>query len=158
MKVKDCMTTEVVTLKRSTPLVRIMETFKKNNFHILPVVENNNVLAGVVTFEDILKVFQPYSSNLIQMLKANPFLELTDEEEILEADLSSEMSILVVADDLMSQEFLTISGDENVAKAYSEMKVNNTERLLVTENDKLVGIITLFDIILTLFKEKGVIE
>jgi len=158
LRVKDCMTTEVVTLKRSTPLVRIMKTFKKNNFHVLPVVENNDVLVGVVTFEDILKVFQPYSSNLVQMLKANPFLELTDEEEILEADLSSEMGILAVADDLMSQEFLTISGDENITKAYSEMKVNNTERLLVTENDKLVGIITLFDIILILFKEKGVIE
>lgn len=157
LKVKDCMTCEVVSLSRSTPLAQIMKIFKDSNFHVLPVVENK-VLVGVVTFEDILKVFQPYSSDLVQMMKANPLMEITDEEEILDADLSSEMGILVVADDLLSMEFITISGDENITKAYSEMKLHNTERLLVTEADNLKGIITLFDIILVLFREKGVIK
>ncbi|MFH1856209.1 MAG: CBS domain-containing protein [Candidatus Omnitrophota bacterium] len=157
MKIKDCMTTKAVTLKRATPLSKVMEIFRDTNFHLLPVVEDGNVLAGVVTFEDILKVFQPYSSDLAQLLKANPFLEISDQEELLEADLSPELGILIVVDDLMAKEFLVISPDENITKAYTEMKLHNTGILLVTEGGRLSGIITLFDIILALFKEKGVI-
>jgi CBS domain-containing protein len=152
------MTTKVITLKRSTPLTHIMETFEKNNFHVLPVIKDDGTVVGVVTFEDILKVFQPYSSELVQLLKANPLMEITDEEESLEADLSSELGILVVADDLMSYKFFTISSEESITKAYSEMKLHNTECLLVTENDKLIGIITLFDIILAIFRQKDVIK
>ena len=60
MKVKDCMTHEVVSVKRSTTLAELIQLFKKYNFHTLPVIEENNLLVGIVTFEDILKVFQEF--------------------------------------------------------------------------------------------------
>jgi CBS domain-containing protein len=37
------------------------------------------------------------------------------------------------------------------------MKLHDVNRLLVTEDDDLVGIITLFDLIYRLFEEKGIV-
>ncbi|GAF74078.1 unnamed protein product, partial [marine sediment metagenome] len=97
MKVKDCMTKEVVTVKRSTNLSQLIEIFRKYSFHTLPVVETNNKIVGIVTFEDLLRVFQPYSRDLARMLETVPFVE-KEEEDILLADISSEMGILVIVD------------------------------------------------------------
>ncbi|MCK4518487.1 MAG: CBS domain-containing protein [Candidatus Omnitrophica bacterium] len=157
MKVNDCMTKEVVTVRRGTPLREIIRTFKEKNFHTLPVIETDNRLVGLIDFSDILKVFEPYGSEVQQMLKTIPFIDAPQDQNLLETDISAEMGILVVADDIMSSKLVTISPDEDLNRAYSEMKVHNTERLFVTEGGKLIGIICLFDIILSLFKESGVI-
>jgi CBS domain-containing protein len=157
LKVRDCMTTEVATVRRETSLREIIKLFENKNYHALPVVDKYERLIGIVTFEDTLKVFQPYSQDLHQMLKTIPFIE-TPQEKILEADISPEMSLLVVADDILSTEIITISPDEDASRAYSLMRLHETDRLLVTEEDNLIGIITLFDLIYHLFKEKGIVQ
>lgn len=159
MKVKDCMTKEVVTVKRSTSLSQLIRTFQKYNFHTLPVVEKENSLAGIINFEDVLKVLQPYSVELSTLLNTIPFLDMeSKEEDFLEADISSEMGILVVVDDIMNTNYVTVGPETDINKARSVMKLNNTARLPVVEEGKLLGMISLFDIILAVFKEKGVIE
>ncbi len=152
------MTKEVVTLKRETPLREIIKLFENKNYHALPVVDKYKRLIGMVSFEDILKVFQPYSQDLHQMLNAIPFIERPKEAKILDADISPEMGILVVADDILSTELVTIGPEEDISRAYSLMKLHKRQRLFVTKEDgSLVGIITLFDIIFHLFKDKEII-
>ncbi len=159
MKVCDCMTKEVVTVKRSTNLSQLIKAFQKYNFHTLPVVEKDNRLVGVVNFEDILKVFQPYSVELSTMLKTIPFLEMeSKEEDFLSSDISSEMGILVVVDDIMNIHFVTVEPKIDINNARSLMKLHNIPRAPVVEEGKLIGIISLFDIILAVFREKGVIK
>lgn len=159
MKVKDCMTKEVITVKRSTSLSQLIETFQRYNFHTLPVIEADNRLVGIVIFEDILKVFQPYGIELSTMLKTVPFLDMElKEDDFLAADISSEMGMLVVVDDIMNTHFVTAEPEMDINKARSLMKLHNTARLPVVEDDKLVGMISLFDIILAIFRERGVIQ
>ncbi len=158
MKVKDCMTKEVVTVKRSTNLSQLIEMFRKCSFHTLPVVEANNKIVGIVTFEDLLKVFQPYSQDLAQMLERVPFVE-KEEEDILLADISSEMGILVIVDDLINTHFVTIIEEASVKEARRLMKLHDSPRLsVVNDDDELTGIVSLFDIILAIFKQKGIIK
>ena len=158
MKVKDCMTEEVVTIKRSTNLSQLIEIFRKHSFHTLPVVEADNKIVGVVTFEDLLKVFQPYSRDLARMLETVPFVE-KEEEDILLADISSEMGMLVIVDDLINTNFVTVTGEAPVKEARRLMKLHDSPRILVVKNgDKLTGIISLFDIILAIFKQKGIVK
>ncbi|UCH12551.1 MAG: CBS domain-containing protein [Candidatus Omnitrophota bacterium] len=158
MKVKDCMTKDVVTVKRSTNLTELIEIFRKYNFHTLPVVEDGNKIVGIVTFEDILKVFQPYSQQMVKMLETIPFVEKMEEEDILLADISSGMGVLVVVDDFMNTRFVTIKRQAPIKEARSQMRLHNIEMLPVVENGTLVGIVTLFDIIISVFKQKGVIK
>ena len=158
MKVKDCMTKNVVTVKRSTTLSELISIFSKHNFHTLPVVEGDNKIVGVITFEDIMKVFQPYNQQLAKMLAAMPFADrVNEEEDILLADISSEMGILVIVDDLMNTHFVTVDPDMSINEARSLMKTHDAQRLPVQEKGVLVGIISLFDIILSVFKQNGVI-
>ncbi len=159
MKVNECMTKEVVTVKRSTTLSQLIRAFQKYNFHTLPVVEENNQLVGIVNFEDILKVFQPYSMELATMLKTIPFLEMeSKEEDFLAADISGEMGILVVVDDIMDTHFVTIDPEMDINQARAQMKLHNIARLSVVKEEKLIGMISLFDIILAVFQERGVIK
>lgn len=159
MKVRDCMTKEVITVKRSTTLSQLIKAFQEYNFHTLPVIEADKRLVGIVNFEDILKVFQPYSTELSTMLETVPFLEMEGkEEDFQDADISEEMGILVVVDDIMDTHFATLDPEIDINKARSQMKLHNAARLPVVEEGKLVGVISLFDIILTVFRERGVIK
>ncbi|MBL7084480.1 MAG: CBS domain-containing protein [Candidatus Omnitrophica bacterium] len=159
MKVYDCMTKKPVTVKRSTTLSQLIKAFQKYNFHTFPVVQDDGRLVGIVNFEDILKVFQPYSKELSIMLEAVPFLEMeSKEEDFLEADISSEMGILVVVDDIMNTHFTTIDPQADINFARAQMKLHSTPRIPVVEEDKLIGVISLFDIILAVFRERGIIQ
>ncbi|MCQ9208523.1 MAG: CBS domain-containing protein [Omnitrophica bacterium] len=159
MKVKDCLTEKVVTVKRSTTLSQLIKTFQKYNFHTLPVVEEDNRLVGVVNFEDILKVFQPYSEDLSKMLEAVPFLEMeSKEEDFIGADISSEMGVLVVVDDIMNTHFATIDSETDINQARAQMKLHSVDQLSVVKEEKLIGMISLFDIILAVFRERGIIQ
>lgn len=157
LKVKDSMTTDVITIRRSTPLNKIIKLFKEHNYYTLPVVENDNQLVGLITLDGILNIFEPYSSSLAQMLEANPLVDYASDVDILSVDISPELGTLVVADDIMSTKLPTIDPEATIMKAYATMRLENTEKLLVIREKKLVGILTLFDIILALFKKRGVI-
>ncbi|MBN2097720.1 MAG: CBS domain-containing protein [Candidatus Omnitrophica bacterium] len=159
MQVKDCMTKEVISVKRSTTLSQLIKTFQKYNFHTLPVIEQDNRLVGIINFEDILKVFQPYSEDLSTMLKTIPFLDMEyKEEDFLSADISSEIGVLILVDDIMNTRFAAISAQADINQARREMKLHNILRLPVVEEGKLIGVISLFDIILAVFREKEVIK
>ena len=58
----------------------------------------------------------------------------------------------------MNTHFVTAEPEMDINKARSLMKLHNTARLPVVEDDKLVGMISLFDIILAIFRERGVIQ
>jgi len=153
------MTKAVITVKRSTTLAELIEVFRRFNYHTLPVVEEEDHLVGIVTFEDIWKVFQPHGADVTRMLKTIPFLgEVREEEDILLADISAEMGRLVVVDDLMNTQFATADEDMDISRVRSLMKVHNVNRLPVVKAGRLAGIISLFDIILAIFREKGVVE
>ena len=157
MKVSECMSKTVVSISRGTPLSAIIKTFKDENHHVLPVLEPDGTVVGMLDFEDVLKVFEPIDSETKQMLRSIPFLEADSEQQLSTADLSPEMGMLVVADDIMSSKVVTVSPEDDINDAYNQMKVHDIQRLFVVEDEKLVGIVCLFDIILALFKESGVI-
>ena len=156
MKVLDCMSKNVVSVSRGTPLSEIIKTFRDKNHHLLPVLDDGKIV-GMLDFEDVLKVFEPIDSETKQMLKSIPFIDEVSEQELSTADLSPEMGFLVVADDIMSSKIVTVNPEDDINHAYNQMKVHDIQRVFVVEDERLVGIVCLFDLILALFKESGVI-
>ena len=73
MLVKDVMKQDVITVEESTTLRELVGIFQKYTFHTLPVVKEDNKLVGVVALEDILKIFEPYPSHILEMLERVPF-------------------------------------------------------------------------------------
>ena len=160
MQVKDCMTRNVITVKKSTSLRELIGKFRKHNFHMFPVVDNDNKMLGIITFLDVLKAFQPYGADLRRMLKTMPLLFLDDdvEEDLVLTEISGEMGLLLLVDDLMTTRFVTTNEESEVLEVRGLMRVHQLEVLPVVKDDILIGVVSLFDLIISIFKEKGLID
>ena len=104
-------------------------------------------------------IFKPHSKRLTRMLRASPSLKVEEEEmDILDAEITLEWIEKISVSALMESNVITIEEDKTISEARSLMKLHNKQGLPVVKEGTLVGIITLFDIIYVLFKERGVIE
>lgn len=64
----------------------------------------------------------------------------------------------MLARDIMSSNVVTIEEGENINEARKLMKLHSIKKMFVTKNDVLVGLITLFDIIIALFKVMDIVK
>lgn len=158
MSVAEVMTRKVITVKRSTTLRELMEIFRRFTFHTLPVVGRENKVIGLVALEDVLKIFQPHPSNILDMLDRIPFLDEYDNGSLWDIDIPPEMGVLCVVDDLMNVNVVTINEEATTVETRSLMKLHRLKRILVVDKENhLLGIISLFDIIMAVFKQKGIL-
>ena len=157
MFIKDVMSKEVITIGKDENLVQLIAKFRKYNFHTLPVIDENKKILGVISSEDIMKVCLPHNPVLENLLKSTHLYD-TEEEDILEMDLPEELGTTVKVSDIMDVNVVTIEDSETIAGARKQMKLLNVQRVPVTRNKELVGFITLFDIIIALFKERNIIK
>lgn len=155
MQIKEIITKDVITVRRSTTLRELLRKFAKFHlFPLVPVVEDDNRLVGIVSFRNLVDVFQPYNT---EILKTVPFLD-EKEEDIFKAELVEEIGSLVVVEDIMERKFVSIKEDSSLEEAYKLMKLHLKEEFPVVDNDaKLVGMIGVFDIIREVFHQKGVV-
>ena len=159
LKVKDCIISEIVTVKRGATLKKIIRLFRENRFHNLPVIDDAGILVGKISLNEIISVFQPQSAEINQLLKTIPFLDTVPEVDIDIDYITPEMGILIVADEIMTKNYFTVGPEDSIAKAYSVMKANDTKLLMVIDEDgRLAGVLGMFDIMYTMFSQKGVVD
>jgi len=90
MLVKDIMTRHVVTVSPEDTLIHLIDLLERHHYHILPVVDTDYRLVGVVNYKDIMKVFVPHNPALEKLLKSTHFYPL-EEEDILETNLPEKL-------------------------------------------------------------------
>ena len=157
MLVKDVMSKNVITVTRDETLADLIAKFRKHNYHTLPVIDNEKKVLGIVGPEDIMKVCLPHNPVLEKLLKST-HLYNTEEEDILKMDIPEELGTTVKVSDIMNVNVVTIKDSETIADVRKQMKLHNVQRVPVTKNNVLVGFITLFDIIIALFKKRNIIK
>ncbi len=158
IRVKEIMKKRVIAIKESTTLKELIEIFDKYTFHTLPVINKENKVVGIVAFEDILKVFEPHPSYIMDMLRRTPLWEEYEIKDFLEIDIPPEIGVLCVAKDLMNTNVITTTEEATITEVCSLTKLNRLRRIPVVDEEKhLRGIISLFDIILAIFREKGIL-
>ncbi len=155
MRVKEVMSKEVISVKRSTTLRKLLEKFSKfHMFPLVPVIDEDNRVVGIVSFRNLIDVFKPHQPG---MLKAVPFLDEAS-EDIFKAELTEEIGDLVIVEDIMESKFVSINEDATLEEAYNLMKLHLKEQFPVVDvAGRLVGMIGIFDIIRAVFQQKGVI-
>ena len=150
------MNKEVITVSENENLSQLIAKFRKYNYHTLPVIDNDKKVSGLVSSEDIMKVYLPHNPVLEELLKST-HLYNAEEEDVLEIDLPENLGTTVKVSDIMNVNVVTIEDSETIAEARKQMKLHNIKRVPVIRNQELVGFITLFDIIIALFKERNII-
>ncbi|MFC1592387.1 CBS domain-containing protein [Candidatus Omnitrophota bacterium] len=156
MNVSQVMNQKIIAVNRSTTLSELVELFR--NFHtfpLVPVIDKDKILIGVVSFKGLVEAF---SSSGQDILKTVPFLD-ENHTDIFDMDITLEVGELCIVDDFVQTKFVTINQDSTIQEAYRIMQVHKCEQLPVIDSqNKLVGMVGLFDILLAIFRQKGVIK
>lgn len=160
MQVREVMNRDVIRVHPSTPLAGLVDLFKKfHTFPMVPVVNEENRLVGKVSFENLLDVFQPHAPDTRRLLRTIPFLEQEEPLNIFKVEITKEMAVLLVVEDFMDTKVVSTREDAILEQAYQLMKMHNLEHLpVVNAAGELVGMLGIFDIILALFRERGVVK
>ena len=136
MKVSDVMTKDVVTVSPALTLKQVAELFAQRNIGGVPVMEGDTIV-GVVSETDVLyKERGPTSSEgLVDRL-------FRGDSAAGAAKVTAE-----TAGDAMTSPAVTIEHWESVAAAAGMMLGRGVNRLPVTKQGRLVGIVTRHDLI-----------
>ena len=118
LRAKDIMTEDVVTVKADTPIYEALELIAKHNISGLPVVEDDMALVGIISEKDVLSLFY-------------------DNEERCGKTV----------DDFMTQPPLYFDADESLLDVCDFLRKNVFRRVPITLKGKLVGIISIRDVI-----------
>ena len=157
MKVKNILTKMPFNIEGSTTLALIIKAMKETGLDVLPVVDKDMRLVGIITLDDIAKIFEPYSGPMQTLVKSLPFLDDLVEKDFSINHVSPEMLRLCIAEDIMDTNFITLSSDSDLEKVYSIMVLHKVKIAPVTDDGHLLGMIRLLDIIGVLLKEKGML-
>lgn len=127
MYVELWMKQEVVTVTSQQNIAVAHQLFATHGFRRIPVVDNGN-LVGILTPGDIVKVMPS-------------FLDADSEDEV---DFVAENTNIGT---VMTSEVITVSPDASLLEAVALMRRNKIDGLPVLAETKLVGIISITDIL-----------
>jgi len=149
MQVTRLMRLKPVTVSFDTPLHVVWHLISDKQMHMVPVVDDENRLRGVITAEDLLKNLVPDYRNF--------FTEFyPDAPDIDDIEDQIEQHVYLTAKDVMNKTVYSAYEDMNVFKALSRMMVYNVRILpVIDNNDKIIGFIVEKDIFRYLFAKKS---
>jgi len=157
LPVSEVMHKDVLTVTPSTTLMQLVKLMRQTNSHLLPVIDDDNNLLGIVNYRGILNIFRPFSKSVSEIVERMPFVEKVDDEN-LNLDLSPEMGMLIVVEDIINTKFVAVKDTNTVADARRLMRLHNIDMLPVVSGKRLVGMLSLLDILVYIFKEHDIIQ
>ena len=142
-KVMELMTSKIITANRHHSLRHILELMEQNNVGRVVIADGQQPI-GIVTAADILfaQLETPDGGAPQQIVKFTRKAERASRPKYRYVKYVS-----TTAENIMRPELLTISADEDAARAASIMLESGISGLPVVKDDKLIGIITKTDII-----------
>lgn len=138
MKVKDRMTTQVITVDMDTSITEAFRLMKENDIRRLPVLEKGKPV-GIITLTDLNQA-SPSSATSLSIHELNYLLAKTKIKDVIPK----------------KQQLITVSPEAYIETAAKLMRQNTVSGLPVIENGKLVGIITETDLFDSLIDILGV--
>ncbi|QAR33148.1 CBS domain-containing protein [Geovibrio thiophilus] len=130
MKIRDIMTTKVVTARPDETIKEVILRLRTNKISGLPVVNSSNKIVGVFSESDVMMAL-PDILNDADAIPLIDIKELTDN------------SVRMV----MSEPRYTVSPDADVKEAARIMLEKYVHRLPVIENEELIGLVSLGDVL-----------
>ncbi len=136
-KVSEYMTRDVITLSPDDTVAKALATMRDNAISRIPVVSEGGKLEGLVTLHDLI----------IRFLK--PRFKAQYGEVAGEKVPPFSMPLR----DVMIRGVITVSPEAKVREAVSILKENNIDGLVVVnENNRVIGILTVKDLLLPISK------
>jgi CBS domain-containing protein len=137
MKASEFMTDQVITCHQNDDVAKAAQIMAEKGFSIMPVVDDEEHLVGVVTQSDFVgkEVEIPHALASIKQLFGQVFY-FSDIEPIYEQAKKKKLH------EVMSKVPTVVSPDTSLTEIVNMMISKKLKRLPVLENNKIVGIIT----------------
>ena len=117
MSISQVMNKDVLTVMPSTTLMQLIKLMRRTNQHMFPVIDEENNLLGIVNYRGICNIFRPFSKSVSEIVKRMPFVEAVDDED-LNLELSPEMGMLILVDDIINTTFISVKETDTIQEAH----------------------------------------
>jgi CBS domain-containing protein len=118
LEAKDIMTKQVVCIRKDTPIFEAIGMMANNNITGIPVVDNDLILVGMLSEQDVLRLFHTYD----------------DEKDR-------------TVNDFMTQPAIHFEENEPLLDVCYCLRDNSIRRVPITLNGKVTGVISRSDIL-----------
>ena len=118
LEAKDIMTRQVVCIRKDTPIFEAIRMMADNNITGIPVVEDDSTLVGMLSEQDVLRLYHTYD----------------DEQDR-------------TVNDFMTQPAIHFEEDEPLLDVCYCLRDNSIRRVPITSNGKVSGVISRSDIL-----------
>ena len=115
---RDIMTTHVICIHKDTPVYEAIDLMVTNSITGIPIIEDDSTLAGILSEQDVLRLFDTYESEKNKTVN-----------------------------DFMTQPAIHFEQEESVFDICSCMIQNSIRRVPITSDNKVVGVISRSDIL-----------
>ncbi len=128
LRAKDIMNRNVISIKKDTPIFEVLELLVKNNISGVPVVEDDMTLVGILSEKDAIILFY--------------------------ADKDKEFRTV---SDFMTHPAVSFEENETLLDVCDFLVKNIFRRVPITSKGKLVGIISIRDVLNSILKQRRVV-
>ncbi|GAB6085281.1 CBS domain-containing protein [Alkaliphilus crotonatoxidans] len=143
MLAREIMTKDVITVKREDTVEHVIKLLMEHNVSGLPVVDEENHVVGMITEGDLI-----YRSKKLQIPS---YFTILDSYIFLESTKTIQEQIRKMVgyrvEDVMTEKVISVDVEENIEEIATLMATKKVNRVPITENGKLVGIVSRRDII-----------
>lgn len=144
--IKDIMTAKPLTVTATTPLFEVAKIITENKFNGVPVVDEENILIGIITEHDLISGTSGIHLPTLQTVLTN--LPVFNKDK---AEFSKEVKdvLRLTARDVMNSDPLTLPNTasyEDVVKAFQSHHAVNPIPV-IDSTRKLVGVISRYDVL-----------
>lgn len=155
-KAGDIMTTDVVTIGPESNIAEAVRLICEHGISGLPVVEINGKLLGIITKTDLIALeYETQFERLYEVdLKSILGSKELNQTSCQKSSIDTEGKETTPVETIMKRNVITASPDTPLPMIAKLMQENNVHRIVITENDRVIGIITSMDL-LKLIVQKG---
>lgn len=145
---KNLMEPDPLAVSPEASLLSVHQLFIQEEIHGAPVVDDEGTVLGVVSSMDLLRAVQDvHESGATTPIYFRGDLPYSGPDWIQDPDDFQDRLSELTAVDVMARELITVSENATVGEMASLMRKQRVHRVLVVEKERLVGLVTTFDLI-----------
>ena len=145
---RDLMQEQVVCVDPDTPLINVYRLFVEEEINGAPVVDETGALLGVISSSDLLRMIQEedeqVSNDVAYFQEDGGLFALGWRASSSEFQNRLERRTV---QDAMTPAIVSVPPDTPLPEIAKTFRSDRVHRVLVTEEDKLLGIISTFDLV-----------
>jgi len=145
LNASDIMTTDVMTVKKETPLAELAEILYKNHINGVPVLDDEGLLIGIICESDLIRKNKKlHIPTVVALFDAVFYLESSKKMEKEIQDFSA-----TTVEDLFTREVVTVDEKTPIDEIATLMTQEKFYTIPVMDGNRLVGIVGKGDVIRT---------